>query len=495
MTKHFIKLVSLFLCLSPMIGLADTTAVLPVPVFNQIQPVFFEKTDSPISQETAWQATKDTPAVAINAPNTANLSAQDLQAVNTAYAEELISVAVIEQKWDILEELLKIYQKMPQFDGVLTEYASGAMDRKQGRQKQAITKYRKILQTHPNLSYVKLDLALMLTENKQLKEARRLLNELAKDKSLSPKVLAVIQAVQNEIASTQKLKPSLTINYESTDNVNNASDVRTIRWLGREWQKDPTSLPQSAHGFRYGIELNKQYNIAGNHYATAELDGTGVHYWDNKDYNEQTIRTKFGYKYWDIQRLFELSPFAEQNWLDDKKYSQYKGISASFGQNITPKTYAQIYSSYGQKDYADPKIAVRHDSHITTLNTTVSHRLNSDTLIYGGIDGTVENTNDKSLASTRLGLRGGVVQSFGDFGVNANVRYAHRKFDAPNEFVYTFIRKDNEYQAGVSFWHKKLVWRGLRPQANVRYLKIDSNMPAFYSKDSVSYFMSVEKDF
>lgn len=120
--------------------------------------------------------------------------------------------------------------------------------------------------------------------------------------------------------------------------------------------KDPTSLPQSAHGFRYGIELNKQYNIAGNHYATAELDGTGVHYWDNKDYNEQTIRTKFGYKYWDIQRLFELSPFAEQNWLDDKKYSQYKGISASFGQNITPKPTPKFIAHMDKKTMPTQKL-------------------------------------------------------------------------------------------------------------------------------------------
>ncbi|HEZ4407893.1 TPA: DUF560 domain-containing protein [Neisseria meningitidis] len=47
----------------------------------------------------------------------------------------------------------------------------------------------------------------------------------------------------------------------------------------------------------------------------------------------------------------------------------------------------------------------------------------------------------------------------------------------------------------AALWHKKLSWKGFTPQINFRYNKINSNMPAFYSRSGKERFISIEKTY
>lgn len=476
----------------PCVAVADT-----LPVFvDTPPPVLFESDALPDIDQSAqtWQQERVV-SPTFTMPDISKLSDDELQEVNLIYAEELISMAVAEQNWEVLQELLDIYQTMPTFDGILSEYAKGAMLRKQGDQKGAIAKYKSILASRPELSYVKLDLALMLLENRQLKDADKLLAELELAQ-VSDTVSAVVAKVRQDIKTQQRWQPTLSVNYESTDNVNQASPETKIVWLGKEWQKSQDSLPQSAQGIRYGIGLNKSHNVGGNHNLVAEGDVSGVSYWDNAAFNEQSVRLSTGYAYADIGKNLRIMPFFEQNWLDKEKYNQSTGISLGYGQMLGQKNRVQLGVSVAKKAYDDERLAKRYDGTMASVSGMLSKKVDNNTLLYGGLDTMVDNTKDKELASVRYGVRTGVIQDFDNgFGVNASVRYAKRTFDAPSTLVYEFVRKDDEYQANLAVWHNKLTWYGLRPQANVRYIKIDSNMPAFYSRDGLSYFMSVEKTF
>lgn len=477
-----------------------TAVAADLPTFDQTpEPVFFENMpDGSRAVKQAWEETAaaTTPITELPQVTLAGVSDADLQEINLLYAEDLISQAVVYQEWEILQELLDIYQQMPDFDGILVDYAKGAMLRKQGQQKEAIAKYQGILDHRDDLPYVKLDLALMLFEDKQYQKADKLLTQLAAVDSLSVNTQAVINNVQQAIKKSQAWQPSVSFNYESTDNVNNASSERELIWLGRRWQKQEESLPQSAHGIRYDVGINKDTNIDGNHYAVVDVGVDGVHYFDKDEYDETTVRLAAGYKYHDINRSWRLLPFVEQNWLNDEKYNNSVGVTGSYGQNVGDKDYWQLYGSYSQKSYDNERIAQNYDGHLASLGTALNHRINEQSLIYGGLDVMLDDTQNPEYTSTRYGVRMGLVHTFDNgLGFNSNVRYARRQFDAPSTLVYDFVRRDDEYQAGLSVWHKKLSWHGFRPQANIRYVKIDSNMPAFYSRDGLSYFMNIEKTF
>lgn len=409
--------------------------------------------------------------------------------------EQQIEQAILQQNWQNLDKHLAVYRGLPDFDEILYDYAQGAWLRKQGKQAQAIERYRTILKKNPDLVYVKLDLALMLIENREYARAKQLLDEL-EQASLSSSLIALLSDAKSKLEERERWTPSWSFNYESNDNINNASTDKNITWLGRQWQKDSSSLPISAKGIRYGATLSKEQNIGGNHNMMVEANLAGVAYWDKPNYSERTLKGAVGYKYADINKTWCVTSFAEQNWLGAKPYTQNRGLLLHYGRAIDQSSYFQSFANYTKKSYQELSLANRYNAADLGVGMSVSHRLSNGTLIYGGIDGLRERTIDPEMAFVRSGWHAGVTHDFvGGFGVNASMRYGKKTYDVPSTLVYNFIRQDVEYQPALTLWHKKLTWQGLRPELNIRHLTVESNMPAFYSRQGLSYFVSVEKNF
>lgn len=454
-------------------------APLPLDSHELTQPIFLPPTIS-----------TDKKTVALS-----ELSTDELTQLNNLYAEDLIGIAITKQNWQILTELLEVYKTIPDHDTTLYRYAMGAIARKGGKQKEAIALYQDILRQTPDLPYVKFDLALMLLEDKQTSAADRLFAELQTNPTLTPETLQLIKHFRTQIIKSERITPHLSLNYEATDNVNNASSTDSIEWLGRHWQKSTDSLPQAAHGIRYALGIKKKSNIIGNHNLLFAADDSGVYYWDNERYNEHSFRLSAGYQYQDLDTTMRLSPFSERTWLDGERYTKSTGLQVSLNHSLTPTKDWQLSSTYSKKSYDSTRLAARYDGYTISLGASLNQRFGR-TMVYGGLDSMLDNTKDKELTSRRYGIRAGVLHNFDNgLGMNLNARYAYRVFDAPATLVYNFVRKDHEQQANLSLWHKKLAWYGMRPQFNLRHMAIDSNMPAFYSRDGLSYFVSVDKDF
>lgn len=439
-------------------------------------PVFFDKPDPVVLPDEPIPPTSSSPSP---------IASENL--------EEHISQAVLERNWKSLPTLIEQYKKTNNFDPILVEYAQGAWQRSNGQQKNAIKSYQNILSKNPDLPYVKLDLALMLFEDKAYQDAKNLLLAL-KSEQLSPQTHAIIDQVLQTIKARQSLQFGTSFNYEANNNINNASSERTITWLGKQWQKDPDSLPQKAHGVRYQANAEQERNLGGNHFLLTEGNLSGAYYWDNPKYNEQSLEFSLGYKYADKQKSASLVPYVEQNWLNGKRYNQSLGLTGRVFYGLSPRNKLQLFGGLSQKRYHDDKVAKRYNSTLVNLGTTLSHQFDT-ALVYGGVDVNQDNTLDKELSSTRLGVRLGVRRQFGQFGTNASVRYAKRDFKAPATFVYPFVRHDKETGVNLALWHNKIAYKGFRPQLNIRYLNIDSNMPAFYSRNALNYFVSLEREF
>lgn len=463
-------------------------------------------TDENQAIEQAWQQTKP----AQTAPTTPTMSTIPTMSAPPATfddpnawhhadlltLEEAINQALWHEQWAKLNLLLNKYAQLPNHDPMLLAYAQGAIFRQEGKQKQAIAQYQNILSQQANLPYIKLDLALMLFEDKQYNKAKALMEELLMEQTISVGAQNIVQQAHAIIKDSQALKPSIALNYESTDNVNHASSKQEIVWLGQPWQKDPSSLPQKAHGIRYEFNLQKDTNIDSNHYALMDLSAQGVHYFDKSEYNESSLRLSAGYKYQDHKRIWRLLPFVEQNWFNQRQHNRILGIGANYGQSINQRDYWQLQASSYRKFYNNDNQARHYNGQIFHLGTTINHRLNQQSMAYGGFGITLDNTRNLEYASKTLAMRAGFRHAFiNGLGLNAHARYAVRVFNAPSSLPYRLVRADDEYQAGLSFWHQKITWRGLRPQVNIRYTKIDSNMPALHSRDDTSYFMSIEKAF
>ena len=455
-----------------------------VPPVRVPAPVFFDEHPGdkiPSSEELAGQ---DEPAPAAVSDGLSPGSA----------LEERINRAVIRQDWDALTDLLAQYRTRPDRDQILYDYALGALRRSQLRHDEAVALYRGIVLRQPDLAYPRFDLGVMLFENKQYREAAAELERAKPD--LQPDMQQLADHYLKAVKDAQSWQPEASLQYEATDNVNSASATEIIEWGGRQWHKTADSLPQSAHGFRYGLGLSREINLGGHHFAYGNLSGDGVHYWDNREFNEQSVNLAAGYKNRSITRSFGIVPFAEQNWLGGSRYNRSFGAHADFSRRLNARWRVMLNAGYVRKHYQDHRMAARYDAGIPLAGATLLYTAPKNWLFYGGTDWSHDITNEAEQASVRKGVRLGMVKFFSDgLGLRANLRYTRRTFDAPGELVYRFIRKDREYQANASIWHDKIAWKGLVPHLNMRYLRTDSNMSGFYSRRNMQWFVSVEKQF
>lgn len=455
-----------------------------VPPVRVPAPVFFDEHPGdkiPSSEELAGQ---DEPAPAAVSDGLSPGSA----------LEERINRAVIRQDWDTLTDLLAQYRTRPDRDQILYDYALGALRRSQLRHDEAVVLYRGIVLRQPDLAYPRFDLGVMLFENKQYREAAAELERAKPD--LQPDMQQLADHYLKAVKDAQSWQPEASLQYEATDNVNSASATEIIEWGGRQWHKTADSLPQSAHGFRYGLGLSREINLGGHHFAYGNLSGDGVHYWDNREFNEQSVNLAAGYKNRSITRSFGIVPFAEQNWLGGSRYNRSFGAHADFSRRLNARWRVMLNAGYVRKHYQDHRMAARYDAEMPLAGATLLYTAPKNWLFYGGADWSHDITKEAEQASVRKGVRLGMVKFFSNgLGLRANLRYTRRTFDAPGELVYRFIRKDREYQANASIWYDKIAWKGLVPHLNMRYLRTDSNMSGFYSRRNMQWFVSVEKQF
>ena len=471
--------------------LANFLIFLPLAVqaetFHTPQPIFFENNTLPKQTEPQIKTQLQT-----ENPPAPSFALSDADSTKTKL-EKLINYGVLKQQWHLLKQILPLYQQQADYDETLYRYAMGAMLRAEKEYPQAISLYQQILADKPELAYPRFDLGVMLFENKQYRQTKAEL-ERAKPE-LSPQMQQLVERYLQAMAERQSWQSDMELQYTQTDNVNNASSQQDII-LGRlQFKKDAESLPQKAHGFRYGVGVSRELNVGGNHFVTTNGRFSGVHYWDKQDYSEKSLYTSLGYRYRSALQAVGFSPFFEQNWLGSPRYSKNYGAVADFRRELTAYWAISGSFSHTQKRYADASVARRHNGYLNGISLSLSYQAKPNWLLFGGVEGSVDRSKDKAESSLRRGVNIGSVWELKEFVSRISLRYVKRDFRAENFYFPTKKRQDKEYSLNVSVWHNRLQWQGFVPKLNYRYRKIDSNIPAFYSRESSEWFVSVEKDF
>ncbi|VEH66038.1 TPR repeat-containing protein NMB0313 precursor [Rodentibacter pneumotropicus] len=468
-----------FLPLVPFLAQAETVH-LP-------KSIFFEETNVPKTDEPQLKTPQKSTAL-----STPQIALNERDSMQTKL-EKLINYGVVNQQWRLLKRLLPLYQAQAHYDATLYRYAKGAMLRAERQYAEAISLYQQIVNEHPALAYPRFDLGVMRFENKQYRQAKADIEQAVPD--LSPQMRGLAQRYLQEMKTRQNWQVDAELQYMQTDNVNNASDQQDILLGGLRFQKDKDSLPQKAHGFRYGLGLNREVNVAGNHFVAFNGYFNGVHYWDNQDYSEKSLYATLGYRYRSALQSVGFMPFFEQNWLGSPRYSKNYGVVANFQQELTARWSISGTLSHTQKRYAETNVARRHNGYINGAILSFSYQAKPNWLLFGGIEGSVDHSQDKAESFLRRGINLGTIWQIKDFAMRLSGRYVKRDFRAENFYFPTKKRQDKEYGVNVTVWHNKLQWKGFTPKLNYRYRKIDSNIPEFYSRQTSEFFMSIEKNF
>ena len=455
--------------------------VLSAPAIAQeippTQTVFFEKTPQVQPELLLNQPSLNTPSVAPLAEGSS--------------LEESINFAIVTKDWQMLEKLLAQYLTTTNFDPILYDYGLGALYRHQGRQKEAIVLYQQLLERQPNLHYPRFDLAMMLYEDKRYTEAKVQLETA--EPYLAPALQVLVGQLLGTIKKSQEWQPTLNFSYESTDNVNQASDLKELVIGEATFIRSDDSLPQDAHGIRYNVGATQEKNIKGNHYIYKDLDLGGVNYWDNNEYSELTLQANLGYRYKDIKQSWGLITTAEQNLLGGRLYNQNYAATLEYNRQIANQWQISGSVSHLQKRYENEDSANYYNGNANSTAWILLYQPRPRWLVYGGADFMRDNLADPSESSDRQGIRGGMAFSGERISLRSSIRYAQRDFEEDN-FFYGKKRKDDEYQFSTTLGHKKFNWKGFTPKLNYEYKKIDSNLP-LYKRSSSAIYLTIDKHF
>ncbi|MDO5059433.1 MAG: surface lipoprotein assembly modifier [Neisseria sp.] len=408
--------------------------------------------------------------------------------------EPWLNRSLNERRYDRAAALLPRYRELPDADKVLADFAQGAIWREEGRHKEAVALYRKLLDGRPELQTVRLDLAAMLFEDRQDRDSGKLFDE-AEQMGLPEDVLPRIEQYREALAGRGSWQFSLGGGYVQDDNLNNVSDSKTIRlpqFGNLPFEKDEAYLPKSGRGAEYNISASRDISLTGNHYLALGASADGVLYWDNHDYDDVTFRLEAGYRNKSLKQDWSLVPFAEHRRTANERYYIRSGFDAAYSRWLSNRWRVSANGALAWKNYTGERTA--RDA---AANVGVTYLAGSSAYLFGGVNyGRDKMHNRPESSSVRTGAYAGWGQSWPwHFGSRAVLSRYNERYDGEHYIFRDRRRKDKVLGTTLSLWNDKLSFWQITPRLNWRYTKVNSNLPDLHSYGKHKLFFSFEKSF
>ncbi|MEH8108248.1 surface lipoprotein assembly modifier [Gallibacterium anatis] len=381
-----------------------------------------------------------------------------------ATTERLLFEMLNINRFDVVEKLLPIYQSFPQVNPEL-------------------------------LAYTDLKLAQNAFYNHHNKEAKQRFQLLKLQHFFKKDDLASIEQYLAALDNRDSWKFSFNVHYLQTKNVNNTSNERHIENTG--FVKNDDMLPQSAHGFSYYLDVQKNWNIIGSHYLYFANNLYGKNYWDNHDYDEMTNRTYFGYQYQNAKYQFGLKPFYERQWFGGHRYNWANGLRVEYGLNFSKHWQISTALEFSQPRYLTQP---ERNGTIKLASATLIWQPTGKGYYYLGTDFIRENTQLKQYSNDMKALRLGWRQNWGyaiASQINGSIALRQYKDFASlgNILPLDKIRRDKIYSLNLTLWKQDWQYLGFVPKVQFRWKKQNSNIPSMFSYSEKYVQLLIEKDF
>lgn len=402
--------------------------------------------------------------------------------------------AVLNNNVEHIELLYPIYQKIPHqyHDPILTEWAQAILAQKAQRYSQAIAHYRKVIAKESNLLQARFQLAVALFENHELEAAEDQFQKLRSEK-LPEQVIQMIEHFLLAISHQNRWSFSGGLTYLYDPNINNAPKSGTTY---NNWK---ASERETAHGLGLNFELGKKWAWGNGFYNELRANTQTKYYWNNKKYNEASIRGSLGIGFKNAQYKLALLPFIEQNLYAGgseqseslKRFSKSSGGALETSYNLNPQWQFSGYYEYAENRYTSRK-HLNGNSHYGSLGITYLPSASQYWFTQANYSRT--STRDKDDSFYRKGIQFGWGQEWGNgLSTRLSASFGIKQYKGPMP-IFGIIQRNKEYGAQASVWHRAVHFWGLTPRLTYQYNKTQSNHP-FYTYDKHRSFIELSKTF
>ncbi|WP_019673892.1 surface lipoprotein assembly modifier [Psychrobacter lutiphocae] len=405
--------------------------------------------------------------------------------------EQLLAMMLVQGNAEALEELLPLYQQVPNYDPSVIDWGNALIAANKGNLDEAITLYRKINAQLPDVDILRFQMAMALFNNQQFEAAQSEFERL-RSGTTSEADIAVINKYLEAISKQDQWDFYASVSYLNDQNINNSPKEGT-RLVGDDGSVVTYTAPrEKGKGLNYYVSGDKKWRRDNRLFTALHLNSFGKYYWDNKSYSDVTAGIGAGIGYQNAKTEVEIGPFFNKRWYgqgrngDDKlhTYADTVGVKFNLNQWLGKNLRYQGLLRYGDTSYIDKY--QHNDGKDLLLANTAIYFPNGQQFWIFGVDYSNKTADDKSLAYDRKGLRLGWGQTWPKgYSTKVDVGYARRDYDA--EDFFGIQRKNDEYSAGISFWKRDFTVLGLTPRLELDYFKVNSNSPfEEYDKTNVS---------
>ncbi|WP_319939957.1 porin family protein [Xenorhabdus littoralis] len=404
--------------------------------------------------------------------------------------------AINDQQWSNVKHLLVAYQKMPEYDPLLVDFAKGGLARIEGNLALSASHYQKILSQKPNFTRIKLELARVYFEDHKNREAEQLFNGLREQHQLPEIVLQNIDRYLQALPLRNSWHSSFSFGYAYDDNINMSPNQKAICLLTKEGKciiERNAPKPIKESGSTYNATLSRRYSLIGHH----GIFGRGLIYGKNyphyHDGNENTFLLVSGYSYKSRDHNLSVGPLFEYKQRAGK--AEYHAIGAKIeGQwAMTAQTFLNVELTNKRLSY--PQSYSFKDGELYSSYFSLSHIISNNIVLFGGGNWVYRDNQQPADRYQQWGVSAGIAGQFypGIKGsLIATLRQQH--FEAYSALLGA-KRQDNEqiYTASIKFPNAKIL--GMTPSLTFQHRHNRSNVGWLYSYDKNEIQIQLEKYF
>ncbi|MGQ0286922.1 surface lipoprotein assembly modifier [Pasteurellaceae bacterium 22721_9_1] len=404
-----------------------------------------------------------------------------------------------------VELLTEIYQRTPQPDQELLQWAGALIAYHKGNLSHSIDLYRALLAKDPDQQAIRLQLAIALFKNKQNEAAQWEFTKLRSEPLPTP-LIHLIDTYLTELNKQDQVQFYFSANYLQESNVNNApkSGLKVEGFT-------PSSEPERATGVGYFANMHKNWSLAKGFFTDIDVDINGKYYWDNRKYNELSLQGQWGFGYRNLNHEIKIAPYIERLWYAGgekstttklKPYEKQVGLALSYKTWLNSNWKLSTEMRYAEQRHHQPE-----QHHANGNYYSLSHQIqyipNSKQVWSLGLDYYRKNATLKANAFQRYAVSVGWAQEWlKGISTSLQLSYAQRQYKAASAssediFAPSFfkVRQQNkEYAIRLDLWKRDLHFFGITPRISAFFQKTKSNNP-FAEYDRQRIYMTFSKTF
>ena len=405
--------------------------------------------------------------------------------------EKILVESLINTNKQVLPTLIALYKRVPNRDESLLEWGNAIL-LTDTNLNDSVSEYRKLLANFPDNNFIRFQLARVLFFNQEFDASKNQFEKLRAADNVSAQDREVFNQFISAIDEKSQWTYSFGITYLNDKNLSNSAKEGTIVVLPNGQTAVYNTPRQKGNGVGISLGANKQWALSGGKYIVLNTGMNTKYYWNNKNYNDLTGVFGLGLGYSDARFNIEVQPYVNKRWYSGgvngseslKQYYDTYGVSLSTSYWLNQSFKYSFYYDYGYEKYKQENYATQYQGGTHLISNSLMY-VPSPTQYWAlSLDLMTKNARDKSNSFLREGARLSWGQEW-PLGISTNTSFGIAKRNY-KEASFLGKQKNNEYNASISIWNKKIHYAGFTTRLTWIYTKTNSNISLYtYDKNQM----------